>query len=130
MSAIHNRRDHTRPNDRWQLGVAWFLTLSYLIGSPAFSILELRTGLISTRFGYPPVFLYAVGLTQFICASVLFVRSLAPWSCVILDVLAIGAVVSHISIGSPLTGIPALVYVLAQTWYGVRVYRQNRAVHV
>ena len=115
----------SRAADRWQLGIGWFLTLSYAIGAPAFSIAEAMTGVISSRFDYPPTFLYFVGGTQFLCSLVLFVRRLAPWSAAVLTVLAIGAVASHFRIGSPITSLPALIYVVLQCWYGVRVYRQN-----
>jgi hypothetical protein len=114
--------------DRWQIIGGWFLTLSYVIGSPVFAIVEARTGMFSERFGYSAEFLYLVSGAQVACASVLFVRMLAPWSSVILTVLAFGAVISHFRIGSPLTALPALGYTLLQIWYGIRVYRSNRVV--
>ena len=114
-----------RAADRWQRRIGWFLTVSYAIGAPAFSIAEALTGVISQRFHYPPTFLYLVGGTQFICSLVLFLRRLAPWSAAVLTVLAIGAAASHFRIGSPMTSLPALTYVALQVWYGIRVYRQN-----
>ena len=110
--------------DRWQLIVGWFLLLSYAIGSPVFAIIEARTGIISQRFDYSPEFLYLVSGTQFVCSSVLFVRSAAPWSAMVLTALTVGAVVSHIRIDSPVTALPALFYTVLQTWYGLRMYRQ------
>jgi len=83
--------------------------------------------MFSDRFGYSSEFLYLVSATQLVCASVLFVRSLVPWSSAILAALAIGAVASHVRIHSPLTALPALGYTALQIWYGIRVYRQNRA---
>lgn len=112
--------------DRWQRAAGWFLTISYGLGSPAYALVEARTGLFSARFDYPPEFLYLVSGIQFLCALVLFVRLLAPWSCAILTVLALGAVASHFRIDSPLTALPAVGYVLIQAWYGLRVYRQDR----
>lgn len=113
--------------DKWQLVAGWFLTLSYAIGSPAYAIVEARTGLFSERFDYPPEFLYLVAGTQFACALVLFTRFWAPWSSAVLTVLALGAAASHFRIGSPLTSLPAFAYIVIQIWYGSRVYRQNRA---
>lgn len=112
--------------DRWQRVAGWFLTLSYGLGSPAYALVEARTGLFSERFDYPPEFLYLVSGMQFVCALVLFVRSVAPWSSAILTVLALGAVASHFRIDSPLTALPALGYAVIQTWYGLRIYRRNR----
>ena len=108
-----------------QRATVWFLTLSYAIGSPAFSVFEAQTGVISARFGYPPAFLYLVGATQFACALVLRRRSLAPWACAVLSVLSLGAAASHLRIHSPLTSIPALAYTAIQIWYGLSVYRDN-----
>jgi len=110
--------------DRRQLIVGWFLVLSYAIGSPVFAIVEARTGLISQRFDYSPDFLYLVSGIQFVCSLVLFVRSAAPWSAMVLTVLTAGAVVSHFRINSPVAALPALVYSALQIWYGLRMYRQ------
>lgn len=115
-----------RRRDRWQLAAGWFLCLSYAIGSPAFAILEARTGLLSERFNYPSEFLYLVSGVQFVCALLLFARRLAPWSAVVLTVLSVGAVISHLRINSAITAIPALVYTAIQVWYGIRVYREHR----
>jgi len=104
----------------------WFLMLSYAIGAPAYAIVEARTGLFSERFDYSPEFLYLVAGVQFVCALVLFVRAVAPWSSAVLTLLALGAVYSHFRIGSPLTSLPAVAYTLIQIWYGIRVYRQNQ----
>lgn len=111
---------------RWQRIAGWFLLLSYAIGSPAFAIVEARTGLFSVRFDYSPEFLYLVSGIQFVCAFVLFVRSAAPWSALILSVLTVGAIVSHFRINSPVTALPALVYTVLQIWYGFHMYRQLR----
>jgi hypothetical protein len=112
--------------DKWQRIAGWFLTLSYAIGSPAFAIVEARTGAASQRFDYPPEFLYLVASAQFCCSLVLFRPVLAPWSIVVLTVLSIGAVASHFRIDSPVTSLPAVGYTVLQIWYGARVYRQRR----
>lgn len=111
---------------KWQVAIGWFLLLSYAVGAPVYAIVEAYTGLFSERFNYPPVFLYFVSATQFVCALVLFVRKLAPWSSVILSILAVGAVFSHIRIGSAITALPAVAYTALQIWYGIRVHQQNR----
>ena len=112
--------------DRWQLVAGWFLLVSYAVGSPAFAIVEARTGLFSERFNYPPEFLYLVAAAQFVCSFVLFARALAPWSALALTVLSVGAVFSHLRINSVITALPALMYTAIQVWYGLRMYRQHR----
>ena len=109
---------------RWEIITGWFLTLSYALGAPAYAIVEARTGLFSERFDYSPEFLYLVAAGQFACSLVLFVRRLAPWSSAVLTILALGAVVSHFRIGSPITSLPAVGYVAIQIWYGSRMYRR------
>ena len=109
--------------DRWQLAAGWFLLLSYAVGAPVFAIVEAKSGLFSERFSYPSEFLYLVSAAQFICALVLFVRALAPWSAVVLTVITIGAVFSHVRIDSAISALPALAYTAIQIWYGIRVYR-------
>ena len=112
--------------DKWQSIAGWFLFVSYAIGSPAFAIVEAKTGLLSQRFDYPPEFLYVVSGTQFICSLALFARKLAPWSVIVLTVLSVGAVFSHFRIDSPVTALPALAYTAIQMWYGFRLYRRSR----
>ena len=118
-----SRCEETRVH-RWQLAAGWFLFLSYAIGSPAFALIEAKTGLFSARFQYPAEFLYLVSGAQFVCALVLFVRSLVPWSIAFLTVLSIGAAYSHVRIDSAISALPALMYTGVQVWYGVRAYRQ------
>lgn len=108
---------------RWLRVAGWFLFLSYAIGSPVFAIIEFKTGVFSERFNYPPEFLYFVSGAQFICSLVIFRRTLAPWSTVILTIITVGAVFSHLRINSPITALPALMYTAVQVWYGYRMYR-------
>jgi hypothetical protein len=114
---------------RWQRVAGWFLFLSYAVGSPIFAIVEAQSGVFSERFHYPSEFLYLVSGVQFICALVLFRRALAPWSTLILTVLALGAVYSHIRINSAATALPALLYAAIQVWYGIQMYRLHRDEH-
>ena len=109
--------------DKYELFVGWFLFLSYFIGAPVFAIVEARTGLFSGRFDYPPEFLYLVSATQFLCSLVLFKRALAPWSTGLLTAITVGAVISHLRIGSAATALPALIYTAIQIWYGIRMKR-------
>ena len=112
--------------DRWQLVAGWFLFLSYAVGAPVFAFMEANTGVFSERFNYPPAFLYLVSGAQFICAMVLFVRALAPWSAMVLTVITVGAVFSHVRIDSAISALPALAYSAIQVWYGIRVSRSNQ----
>jgi len=104
--------------------VYWLLFFSYLIGSPAMMVVEFRGQLLSERFGYVPEIIYIVGIVQVLSVLLLRVRPAALWSLVVLTVLSLGAVWSHLKIGSPLTSVPALVYTALQIWLGVYVYRK------
>lgn len=101
----------------------WFLFLSYVLGSPAMMVAEYHSGLLSERFGYPPTFIYFVGLAQFICVLVMPFRPFAVWSLLALTVLSVGAVWSHLKIGFPITGLPSVGYTALQVWFGWHVYR-------
>lgn len=94
-----------------------FLFLSYFICGPGFAIADFYTGIFSERFGYPSVFIYLIGLTQFACSIALFSRRTAAWSLAVLTVICIGAIASHLMINSPLTALPALGYACLQIWY-------------
>lgn len=120
------RENSESRSNKWRAAARWFLVLSYAVGSPVFAIVEVRTGVFSARFDYPPAFLHLVSGAQFICALTLFSRALAPWGILVLTVLALGAVYSHIRIDSPFTALPALAYTAIQAWYGMQVYRQRK----
>jgi hypothetical protein len=113
---------------RWLRAAGWFLFVSYAIGSPLFALVEFRTGMFSQKFAYSPGFLYLVSGTQFVCALLLFRRSVAPFSIAILTVLSIGAAYSHFRIESPLTALPAVAYTVLQVWYGFGVRRKEGAL--
>ena len=111
----------------WRAVVFWFLVVSYTLGSLAFAIVEARTGLFSERFDYPATFLHLVSGIQVVCAAMLFVKKLAPWSLIVLTVISVGAVVSHFRIDSPLTSLPAVAYTAIQGWYWFHLYRQDQS---
>jgi DoxX-like family len=99
---------------------AAFLAISYGVGAPAAAFLEVQKHLLSERFHYPAVLIYFVCAVQLVCAVTVFVRQLAPWAAAALTVTTLGAVASHIRIGSPLIALPALIYTAVQVWFGLR----------
>jgi len=99
---------------------AWFLAISYGVGSPLTAWIEFRSATISQRFDYSAEFIYLICAVQLVCVFGLFVRSLAPWAAAGFTVITLGALVSHLRIGSPLTAIPAVVYTAIQVWYGLK----------
>ena len=112
---------------RWLRITRAFLAISYGLGAPATAFLEFQRHLLSDRFHYSPGLIYLVCAVQFVCAITLLVRRLAPWAAAALTVTTIGAVTSHIRIGSPQTAIPALIYTAVQVWFGLQS-REPRAV--
>jgi len=110
------RAEDTSPLSGGVRVVAWILAATYAVGAPAAAIFEYVGGALSARFGYPPEFIYLVSLVQFICAIGLTFRRYARPSAAVLTAIALGAVASHLRIGSPLTALPALVCVLVQVW--------------
>jgi hypothetical protein len=118
------------PDDKWPAIAFWFLFLSYVVGSPAFAIVEARTGIFSERFEYPAEFLYLVSGMQVVCALALFVRSIAPWSIVVLTVISLGAVFSHFRIDSPVTSLPAVAYTVIQIWYWLFLTNTDHPPHI
>jgi DoxX-like family len=100
--------------------VAIFLALSYGVGAPLMGVLEIRRHLLSGRFGYPPALIYAVCAAQVLCAAGVLTRRYALLAAVVLTITTVGAVASHVKIGSPLTAIPALIYTVLQVWFGLK----------
>ena len=105
---------------RWLRITAVFLAISYGLGAPAAAVLEFQRRLISERFHYSPVLIYLVCAVQVVCAIMVLVRRFAPWAAAALTVTTIGAVTSHIRIGSPQTAVPALIYTGVQVWFGLK----------
>jgi hypothetical protein len=66
------------------------------------------------------VLIYLVCIVQVVCAASVLVRRLAPWAAAALTVTTLGAVASHVRIGSPMTALPALIYTAVQLWFGFR----------
>lgn len=97
--------------------VAWVLAATYLIGAPVAGCLEYNGQVLSQRFDLPPPMIYATCAAQVVLAVGILSRKHAVWSATLLTVLAVGAVGSHLRIGSPLTALPALVYVAVQLWF-------------
>ena len=97
--------------------VAWTLAVTYLIGAPVAGYLEYTGDVLSQRFDLPPQLIYATCAAQLLLAVGLLLPKFAVWSAGLLTVIAIGAVGSHLRIGSPLTALPAMAYVAVQLWF-------------
>lgn len=109
----------TSPYGRVPGWIAVFLAVSYVIGGPATAVIEWTRGSLSQRFGYPPEVIYLVGSLQLFCGVAVLLRPYASLAAGVLSVLTVGAIVSHLRIGSPLTALPALVYTALQVWLGL-----------
>jgi uncharacterized membrane protein YphA (DoxX/SURF4 family) len=105
---------------RWVRFAAWFLALSYGIGAPLTAYLEYASHTFSERFGYPATLIYLTCAVQLVCAVGVLVRPYARWAAVALTVITVGAIVSHLRIGSPLTAVPAIAYTAIQVWVALR----------
>ena len=97
--------------------VAWVLAVSYLIGAPLVAFLEYNGQVMSARFGIPPLLIYATSAAQVVLAVGILRPRFAVASAALLSVIAAGAVFLHLRIGSPLTAVPALIYVVVQLWF-------------
>jgi hypothetical protein len=93
------------------------LAVTYLIGALVVGYLEYNGQVLSQRFDLPPLLIYATCAAQLLLAVGLLLPKFAVWSAGLLTVIAIGAVGSHLRIGSPLTALPALAYVAVQLWF-------------
>jgi len=99
---------------------AGFLSITYGIGALVTVFLEYRRHLFSERFELPPELIYLVCAVQLGCAIGVLLRKFAPWSAAVLTVITLGAIASHLRIGSPLTTLPAVFYSVVQVWFGIR----------
>jgi hypothetical protein len=83
------------------------------------ALLEIRGHVFSDRFDYPSAFILAVCAIQLACAAVILIPRFAVWAAAVLSVTTVGAIASHIRIGSPDRAVPALLFTLLQLWYGI-----------
>lgn len=96
------------------------MALSYGIGGPVGAILEYRASILSERFELPAGLIYLAMAIQLACVPLLFSKRHARIAAVALSATTIGAAISHLRIGSPLTAIPALLYTVVQLWFAAR----------
>ncbi len=105
--------------ERWLRIGAWFLAISYGIGAPLTAVIEYRSQTFSQRFDLPPELIYLTCAVQLVCSIGVLVRPLAFWAAVALSVITLGAIGSHVKIGSPETAVTAVVYTAVQVWFGL-----------
>lgn len=105
--------------EKWRRIVAGFLSVSYGIGAPLMAFLEFRDQVFSQRFDLPSELIYLTCAVQGMAAVGVLVRRFAPGSAAALTAITLGAVASHLRIGSPSTALPALGYTVLQVWFGL-----------
>lgn len=105
--------------------VGWFLALTYGAGASLTAVLEVRDHIFSQRFGYPSAFMLAVFGLQIVCAAAILIPRLAVWAAIALSVTTLGAIASHIRIGSPQTAWAAVLFTVLQVWYAVTCWRKK-----
>jgi hypothetical protein len=104
------------PVSRGARVVAVFLAISYAVGAPVVALLEYRYAIFSQRFGYPPWFIYSTTVIQASCVVGLLVERYVSRAAAALSAITLGAIASHLRIGSPLTAMPAVLYTVVQVW--------------
>jgi len=98
---------------------AWFLAISYGLGAPVTAFIEYRGSTLSDRFDLPPALIYITCIVQIVSSFGVLLRPLATWAAAALTVTTLGAVASHVRIGSPETAVTAIVYTVIQIWFGL-----------
>jgi hypothetical protein len=107
-------------SNRWVKAAAWFLAVSYGIGAPLTAVIEYQSQMLSRRFDYPPWLIYLTCGVQVLCSIGVLVRSTRAPAAFALTMTTIGAVVSHLKIGSPQTAWAAVLYTAVQVWFGLQ----------
>lgn len=109
-------RSHARPVRI----AAWFLAISYGLGAPVAAVVEFSTGALSERLGLAPELIYLACAVQLLSARAVLSRTWAPRAALALTVITVGAVGTHLTSGSPIRAIPAVLYTALQVWFGIR----------
>ena len=105
--------------ERWLRIGAWFLAISYGIGAPLTAVIEYRSQTFSQRFDLPPELIYLTCAVQLVCSIGVLIRPFATWAAAALTVTTLGAIGSHLRIGSPVTSLAAVFYTAVQIWFGL-----------
>jgi hypothetical protein len=116
--------------DRSLAIAAWVLAVSYGVGAPVTALAEWRGQVLSDRFDLPAELIYLTCAIQIVCTPAVLVRPFAPWAALALTAVTLGAIGAHLSIGSPLTAITAVVYTAVQAWFGIRSWQSGRGATV
>jgi hypothetical protein len=111
--------------ERWIRVTAWFLAVSYGLGAPVTALFEYRSQTFSQRFDLPPALIYLTCAVQLVCSIGVLLRPLAVRASVGLTATTVGAIVSHVRIGSPGTAVAAVVYTALQIWFGLMSRGRN-----
>ncbi len=113
-------------SNRWVRAVAVFLAVSYVVGAPVGAALEYRDAILSQRFDYPPALIYVTAAIQIVCVVGVLMHRFAAKAATALSVITVGAIASHLKIGSPLTAIPALLYTVVQIWFALARHQVHK----
>lgn len=107
----------------WPRRLAWFLAVSYVAAAPVMVVLESRDALFSQRFDLPAWLIYGTVVVQVVSVVLIVSERHAQKAALVLSATTLGALFSHIRIGSPLTAIPALAFTVVQLWLAVQLGR-------
>lgn len=88
--------------------MTWIILILKVIVALAFAVagaskLKSTPALVAQfeEFGFPPAWMYAVGILELAGAVGLFLGSNGVWACIGLALLMVGAVVNHLKVGHP-----------------------------
>ena len=98
---------------------SWLLAISYFIGAPLVAFLEYNDQVFSQRFDLPAELIFVTCAVQLVSSIGVLIPRFASWAAAALTVTTLGAIASHIRIGSPMTAIAAVVYTVIQVWHGL-----------
>lgn len=96
------------------------------MGAPLTAFLEYRDQTLSSRFDLPTELIYFTCAIQLGCAIGILLRPFAFWSAGALTVITIGAIASHVRIGSPESAVVAVFYTALQIWFALKVRRRDQ----
>ena len=97
------------------------LVISYVAGPIFIAVQEFKRATTSRHFRLPVALVYLVSVVQFGCAIALLSDHTAMWAALVLTGTTLGALGSHLRIGSAKTSVPAIVYSLLQIWFATQL---------
>ena len=93
------------------------------------AFLEYRGHTFSDRFDLPPWLIYFTCALQVVCSVGVLRRPLARWAAAALTLTTLGAIATHLRIGSPQTAAAAVFYTVIQIWFGAKSHIRKTSDH-